>query len=185
MQREPRNRYRDDHKIQTPLQKNLVVDDGEEEEDLDPEIHCLGDTSSSPHLTQLAYKESLMDNQLNKLSKGGKANDNPNRYNLRSKNKGEKHDVPNWPTKVENPTKEVENSSKEKKTQNPPLVAKFHIPEVREILKPPSYFNFEHEIQKIRIPVPFHNWSSMNTLRDPYPNCCCLNPQIIPQTQSM
>jgi hypothetical protein len=51
MKREPQNRDRDDQKIQTPLQNNLVIDEGGEEEDLDPEIHCLEDTSSSPHLT--------------------------------------------------------------------------------------------------------------------------------------
>jgi hypothetical protein len=52
MPREPRSRDRDDQKIQTPLQNNLVVDEEGEEEELDPEIHCLGDTSPFPHLTQ-------------------------------------------------------------------------------------------------------------------------------------
>jgi hypothetical protein len=33
-------------------------------------------------------------------------------------------------------------------------VVKDLVPEVRQILKPPSSFNFEHEILKIRIPVP-------------------------------
>jgi hypothetical protein len=36
MQREPWNRDKDDQKIQAPLQNNLVVDDGGEEEDIDP-----------------------------------------------------------------------------------------------------------------------------------------------------
>jgi hypothetical protein len=36
MQKEPRNKYRDDQKIHTPLQNNLVVDDVGEEEDMDP-----------------------------------------------------------------------------------------------------------------------------------------------------
>jgi hypothetical protein len=71
------NRDRDDQKIQTPLQNNLVVDEEGEEEELDPEIHCLGDTSPFPHLTQSAYEESLMDNQINELSKGEKANSSP------------------------------------------------------------------------------------------------------------
>jgi hypothetical protein len=70
--REPRNRDRDDQKIQTPLQNNLVADEEREEEELDPEIHCLGDTSPFPHLTQSAYEESLLDNQINELSKGEK-----------------------------------------------------------------------------------------------------------------
>jgi hypothetical protein len=85
--RDPRSRYRDDQKVQTPLQNNLVVDEEGEDEETDLEIHFLGDTSSSPHLTQAAYEESLMDNQINELSKGEKEKENPNRYNLRSKKK--------------------------------------------------------------------------------------------------
>jgi hypothetical protein len=95
MQREPQNKDKDDQKIQTPLQNNLVIDEGEEEEDLDPEIHCLEDTSSSPHLTQSTYEESLMENQLNELIKAYKGRNNPNRYNLRSKRKRGKPDVLN------------------------------------------------------------------------------------------
>jgi hypothetical protein len=86
LQRFPRNRDRDDKKIQMPLQKNLVVDEEGDDEEIDPEIHCLGDTSSSPHLNQYSYEESLMYSQLNELIKGEKIKDNPNRYNLRSKN---------------------------------------------------------------------------------------------------
>jgi hypothetical protein len=152
--REPRNRDRDDQKIQTPLQNNLVVDEEGEEEELDPEIHCLGDTSPFPHLTQSAYEESLMDSQINELSKGEKTNSSPNKYNLRSKKKEGKSDIPDQPSRAEKPAKDAINNNKEKKTQNPSPIAKGHVPEVREIMKPPSYFNFEHEIQKIRIPVP-------------------------------
>jgi hypothetical protein len=93
IQRDQRNRDRDDKKIQAPLQNNLVTDEEGEEEDVDPEIHCLGDTSSSPHLTQSAYEESLMDSQLNELSKGERTSGNPNRYNLRSKKKEGKPDI--------------------------------------------------------------------------------------------
>jgi hypothetical protein len=152
--REPRNRDRDDQKIQTPLQNNIVVDEEGEEEELDPEIHCLRDTSPFPHLTQSAYEESLLDNQINELSKGGKSNNSPNKYNLRSKKKEGKFDVPDLDLRVEKPAKNVANNNKEKKAQNPSPVAKDLIPEVREVLKPPPSFNFEHEIQKIRIPVP-------------------------------
>jgi hypothetical protein len=149
-----RNRDRDDQKIQTPLQNNLVADDDGEEEDLDPEIHCLEDTSPSPHLTQSTYEESLMDIQLNELSKGDKASDNPNRYNLRSKKKEGKSDVPDQPSRAEKSCQRCSKQQQGKEIQNPPPVAKDPVPEVREILKPPSSFNFEHEIQKIRIPVP-------------------------------
>jgi hypothetical protein len=85
--REQRSSDINDQNIQIPLQNNLVTDDEGEDEDLDLEIHCLGDTSSFPHLTQSTYKESLTDNQHNELSKGYKANNIPNRYNLRSKKK--------------------------------------------------------------------------------------------------
>jgi len=46
------------------------------------------------------------------------------------------------------------NGSKEKKAQAPSSVNKNYVPEVKEILNPPSSFNFDLEIQKIRIPVP-------------------------------
>jgi hypothetical protein len=162
IQRDQRNRDKDDQKIQTPLQNNLVVDEEEEDEDLDPEIHCLGDTSSFPHLTQSAYEESLMENQLNELSKGDKADAmHPNRYNLRSKKKEGKPDFPEQPTRAEEPAKDVADRSKGKKVQTPSQVAITPFPEVKEILNPTSPFNFEHEVQKIRIPVPLSSWSSM------------------------
>jgi hypothetical protein len=87
IQRDHRNWDRDDQKIQTSLQNNMVTDEYEEEEDIDPEIHFLGDTSSSPHLTQYAYEEALVCNQLNELRKGEKTSIDSNRYNLRSKKK--------------------------------------------------------------------------------------------------
>jgi hypothetical protein len=43
-------------KIQTPLQNNLVSHEEGEKEEPDLEIPCLGDNSSSPHLTQSAYE---------------------------------------------------------------------------------------------------------------------------------
>jgi hypothetical protein len=94
MQREQRNRDRDDKKIQTPLQNNLVNDEEGEEEELELEIHFLGDTSPCPHLTQASYEECLMDNQINELSKEEKANNSPHKYNLRSRKKEEKSNVP-------------------------------------------------------------------------------------------
>jgi hypothetical protein len=152
--REPCNRDRDDQKIQNLLQNNLVADEEGDEGELDIEIHCLGDTSPFPHITQSAYEESLMDDQINELSRGEKANSSPNKYNLRFEKKEEKLDIPNQPSKAEKPSKDIVNGSKEKKMQNPSPVAKGPVPEVREILNPPSYFIFEHDIQKIRIPIP-------------------------------
>jgi hypothetical protein len=62
--RDPRNRERNDQR---------VVDEEGEEVEVDHEIHCLGDTSPSPHLTQSTYEQSLMDIQINELSKGEKS----------------------------------------------------------------------------------------------------------------
>ena len=95
-----------------------------------------------------------MDIQLNEMRKGDKANDNPNRYNLRSKNKGGNTNVPEKPTRAEKTTKDMVDSEKAKKTRTPPLVVKAPVLEVKEIPNPPSSFNFEHEIHKIRIHVP-------------------------------
>jgi hypothetical protein len=85
--REPQSREKDDKKIQNPLQNSLVADEGREEEELDPKIHCLGETSPFPHLNQSTYEESLMDNQINEQSKGEKTNSSPKKYNLKSKKK--------------------------------------------------------------------------------------------------
>jgi hypothetical protein len=49
----------------------------------------------------------------------------------------------------------VEASSKEKETHNTQAVVKSPTLELKEILKPPTSFSFENEIQKIKIPVPF------------------------------
>jgi hypothetical protein len=84
-QRDQRNR--DDQKVQTPLQNNMVDDEEGEYEGDDQEIHCLGDISTSPHLNQSTYEESLMNNQLNELSKGEKTKENQNKYNSRCKQK--------------------------------------------------------------------------------------------------
>jgi hypothetical protein len=58
LSRDQRGRDRDDQIIQAPLQNKIVTDEEEEEEEVDPEIHCLGDTSSFPHveiLIQIMY----------------------------------------------------------------------------------------------------------------------------------
>jgi hypothetical protein len=155
MPREQRSRDRDDQRIQAPLQNKLVDDEEGEEEELDLEIHCIEDTSPFPHLTQSAYEESIMNNQINVLSKGKKAKDNsPNKDNLRSKKKEWKSDIPDQPLLAKRPSNLVAITTKENKTQNILPTAKYPVPEVREITNPPSSFSLEHEIHKIRILVP-------------------------------
>jgi hypothetical protein len=155
MQRDQRGRDREDQKIQAPLQNNFVtnVEEGETN-GLDPEIHCFGEIPPFPHLTQSAYEESLMDSQLNELSKGAKASSSQRRYNLRSKKKIGAPDVLEQPTRTKKPINEVADNNKGKKAQPLSPMVQIHVPEVREIPKITLSFNFKHEIQKIRIHVP-------------------------------
>jgi hypothetical protein len=95
MQRDQRGRDKEDQKIQASLQNNFVISEEEGETDeLDPEIHCFEEIPPFPHITQSTYEESLMDSQLNELSKGDKASNSQNRHNLRSKKKLRAPDVP-------------------------------------------------------------------------------------------
>jgi hypothetical protein len=150
-----KGRDREDQKIQAPFQNNFVTEGGEREsEELDPEIHYVGDTPPFPHLTQSAYEESLMDSQLNKLSKGDKASDGRGKYSLRSDKKMAVPDIPQQSIRAERPANEEANDHKGKKSQTPSPIVHNHVPEIKEIRKPTSSFNFEHEIQRIRIPVP-------------------------------
>jgi hypothetical protein len=129
---------------------------GEEGEtnEIDLEIYFFGGTPPFPHLTQSAYEESLMDSQLNELSKGDKATENQDRYDLRSKKKTTTPDAPERSTRTEKPANEVADSHRGKKHQPLSPIVQSHVPGIREILKLTSSFNFDHEIQKVRILVP-------------------------------
>jgi hypothetical protein len=74
-----------------------------------------------------------MDSQLNELIKGERTIGNPNRYNLRSKNKEGKPNIPDHPTRTENHAKDVAARSKEKEAQKPQEVVKGPIPKVRRL----------------------------------------------------
>jgi hypothetical protein len=154
LQRE-RGRDREDQKIQAPFQNHLVADEEERETDeMDPKIHCLEDTPPFPHLTQSAYEESLMNSHLNELSKGEKAGGDQGKYNLRSNKRTTTPDILEQSTRTERPANAVADGHKSKKAQPLSPVVHNHVPEIKEIPKPTCSFNFEHEIQKIRIPVP-------------------------------
>jgi hypothetical protein len=114
VQRE-RGRDREDHKIQAPFQNNFVAEGEEGETDeLDSKIHCFGDSPPFPHLTQSAYEESLMDSQLNELSKENKTSGRQGRYDLRSHKKAVIPDVPEQSARTERPTHEVEDGHRGK-----------------------------------------------------------------------
>jgi hypothetical protein len=73
---------------------------------------------------------------------------------LRSEKKTTEPDIPEQSTRIEKPANEIADSHRGKKAQPLSPIAHNHVLEIREIPKITSSFNFEHEIQKIRIPVP-------------------------------
>jgi uncharacterized small protein (DUF1192 family) len=148
-----KERDRDDQRIQAPFQNNFVAEEQEGETDEpEPKIHSVEVTPPFPHLTQTAYEESLMDGQLNELSKGDKAGGGRGRYNLRSDKRAATPDVPEPSNRTEKSASEVADKGKRAQPFSP--IVHNHVPEIRETPKPMSSFNFEHEVQKIRIPVP-------------------------------
>jgi len=150
-----RGRDREDQRIQAPFQNNLVVNEEEREiDELEPEIQCLEDTPPFPHLSQVAYEESLMDSQLNELRKGDKASGGRGRYNSRSEKNIVAPKFLEQSTRKDKPANEVANSHRSKKAQPLSPIVHNHFLEIREIPKLTSCFNFEHEIQNIRIPAP-------------------------------
>jgi uncharacterized small protein (DUF1192 family) len=150
-----RGRDKDDQRIQALFQNNFVADEEEGETDEpEPKIHCLELTPPFPHLTQSAYEESLMDSQLNELSKGDKASGGRGRYNLRSDKKIVAPAVLEQSTRTEEFANEVADAHRGKKAQTLFPIVHNHVPEIREIPNLTSSFNFEHEIQKVRIPMP-------------------------------
>jgi uncharacterized small protein (DUF1192 family) len=143
----------DDQRVQAPFQNNFVADEEEGETyEPEPKIHNVEVTPPFPHLNQSAYEESLMDGQLNELRKGDKASGGRGRYNLRSDKRATTPNDPEPSNRKEKPTNEVAYIGKRAQPFSP--IVHNHVPEIREIPKLMSSFNFEHEIQKIRIPVP-------------------------------
>ena len=118
-----------------------MVDDEEgNNKEVNQEIHCLGDTVASPHLTQITYEEYLMCNQLNELSKGEKVDEAQNKYNLRSKQKDGKPSTSTQPKKLDTPSKVVVGQNKETGEQNNHPIIKSIVQEIKEIQNPNPIF---------------------------------------------
>lgn len=153
--REQREKDREDQRIQAPLQNNLVThEEGEEIDKFNPKIHSVEEAPPFPHLTQSAYEKSLMNIQIHELGKEERAGHTCNRYNLRLKRKEGELDSPDQPLITERPIKATTATTKDKRAHSALPAVKEPVIEVSEALKPLPSFNFEHEIQKIRIPVP-------------------------------
>jgi uncharacterized small protein (DUF1192 family) len=111
-----KGRDRDDQRIQAPFQNNFVADEEEGETDEpEPKIHYLEHTPPFPHLTQASYEESLMNSQLNELSKRDKTSGGRGRYNLSSDKNTGVPDVPKPSDGTEKPTHEETDSHRGKK----------------------------------------------------------------------
>jgi ribonuclease HI len=180
LQRDRNPAANEEQRIRAPLQ-NAVLDEepqpsSDEIEDAD-EINCFGDENKSSFLTQIDYEEALMDQQIQEagVEEAVYLTDDQKGYNLRSKGA-----VPKPPAAT--PTKSKEDSalmrSKEAATNQPPSPEKptlssakqqkkqFQPPAKEQAsLKAPSHevkvsdrpslpFNFESEIQKVKIPMP-------------------------------
>jgi hypothetical protein len=170
----------DDQRVRPPFQ-NTVLDEEQkpphdEIEDED-EINCFGDENDTSFLTHVDYEEALMDQQIQEASVEGAVYliDDQKGYNLRSKSAGPK-------TPIVSPVKDKEYyapvKSKEVAANQPPAPEKQNPPPTKQqkkqtqiptkeqvSLKAPSNevkvsdrpslsFNFESEIQKVKIPMP-------------------------------
>jgi hypothetical protein len=105
----------EDQRIKVPLQ-NVVMDDdnGEDQEDGEGDIHCVGEETGKSYLTQQDYEKSLMTEQTEDdlLGDGIFTAEDKKRYNLRSKSNVAQQDAPTSP---ENPIAPVKEKIKHQK----------------------------------------------------------------------
>jgi ribonuclease HI len=163
-------------------------DNGEDQEDGEGDIHCVGEEIGKSYLTQHDYEESLMTEQTEDdlLGDGIFTTEDKNRYNLRSKSNAAQQDAPASLEKTDAPVKKKDQTSEDQqanpskvKASAPPkkttAPVKHQTPESQPPVeqqknqeapsnqvkvsdkaadKVPYSFNFEAEIQKIKIPIP-------------------------------
>jgi hypothetical protein len=179
----------EDQRIRVPLQ-NVVMDEEnvDEQEELEGDIHCVGDETGTSYLTQQDYKQSLVTEEAEDglLGDGIFTAEDKSRYNLRSKSKAAPTEASASPVETTTPVKQKDHtsedqpakSSKKKAPASPKKVAapvSQSAPKVQPFSeqqkdqdapsskvkisdktadKAPSSFNFEAELQKIKIPIP-------------------------------
>jgi len=123
----------------------------EEQFEEDDEIHCLEDKSNASFLISAAYEKSLFNDQINQDWDGEAVlqTEDQQRYNLRSKMNNAKE------TPVQRAAiPAIQQDNKQKRPTVDPIIVKVPAQEVRGLDKSPSPFNFQSEIQKLRIPMP-------------------------------
>jgi hypothetical protein len=181
--------YNEDQRIKVPLQ-NVVMDEdnGEDQEDGEGDIHCVGEETGKSYLTQQDYEESLKTQQTEDdlLGDGIFTAEDINRYNLRSKSNATQADASASLEETVSPVNQKSHtsedqpakSSKEKASapskkivspvnhqipESQPLVEQQKNQEApssqvkisdKTVDKAPYSFNFEAELQNIKIPIP-------------------------------
>jgi hypothetical protein len=107
-------------RIRVPLQ-NVVMDEEhvEEQEEVEGDIHCVGDETGTSYLTQQDYEQSLMTEEAKDdlLGDGIFLAEDKNRYNLRSKSKVDQADASASPTETTVPVKQKDHSSENQPTK--------------------------------------------------------------------
>jgi len=154
MQRERRNS--DDQRVVLPLQKKHI-------EEIDADNDVVDDTAMlfnetyyyTSHLTQQEYEVAQLSNQFyDQIREEGVIQGQPKKkYNLRTRNGASKATTSDQGKQAEAPPKTNPNKGMPSKTQPSPL-SKPISPETKEADKPPTSFILEHELRKIKIPVP-------------------------------
>jgi hypothetical protein len=161
----------DDQRIRPPFQNAMLEEEQQlshdEVEEAD-DINCFGDENDSSFLTQVDYEEAQMDQEIHEASieESVYQTDDQQGYNLRSKNVAPKP-LPAAPVKKKEvaakqpaaPVKQTPISAKQQQKQSQPQVKEQAIlrapsNEVKTSDKSSYSFNFESEIQKVKIPMP-------------------------------
>jgi hypothetical protein len=106
----------EDQRIKVPLQ-NVVMDDdnGDDQQDEEGDIHCVGEETGKSYLTQQDYEESLMTEQTKDDLLGDVifTAEDKNRYNLRSKSNAAQQDASASPEKTAAPVKQKDQTSED------------------------------------------------------------------------
>jgi hypothetical protein len=154
MQRERRNF--DDQSLVPPFQNNQIEEMDVESDVMDDIVVLFNEIDYyTSHLKHQEYEVAQFSNQCgDQIGEEGVIQGQPNnKYDLRTRVGAPKSTTSDQTKQVEAPPKPSPNKSMSSKTQQLPL-SKPAIPKIRESDRSPTSFILEHELRKIKIPVP-------------------------------
>jgi hypothetical protein len=154
MQKERRNV--DDQRVVPPFQNNHIEEIDVENDVVDYTTMLFNETYYyTSHLTQEEYEVAQLPNQFDdQIGEKGVIQGQPKKkYDLRMRNGASKATTFDQGKQAESPPKPNPNKVMPSKTKSSPL-SKHIAPETKEVDKPPNSFILEHEMRKIKIPVP-------------------------------